>query len=235
MPKISVVTPKSGNAKIGDAAATYAPRETCPDACPLRDSGQCYGNGFRTRRVWDSISGVLSGAVSRAAASILAALSEAEGIDAIRKPSRDMRVHVLGDASTDSAARILSAACARYVARAVRPVRVWSYSHAWRTVSRASWGAVSVLASCESADDIKAATAAGWATARVVDAFPDGARVFVRDGIRHLPCAEQAGTAASCIDCGWCMRDGWLRDRGLTVAFAAHGQKAREMRATYAV
>lgn len=235
--KLSTLARKSGNVKLGDAAASYAPRESCPDSCRFKASGECYGNGYYTSRVWNKISGFLA-EVSEDVRALAAALSEAAAVADVAKPSRDLRLHVVGDAITAAAAEVLASAAQGYRDRAAavgRVVRVWSYTHAWRVVPRAAWGSVSVLASCETSADVAQAWAAGYTPARVVGEFPNGGKVFVVDGQRYLPCGEQSGAMPDCVSCGWCMDDAKLRRQGLAIAFAAHGNKVKAMRASYAV
>src|SRR5207302_5585852 len=93
---------------------------------------------------------------------------EARAIDTLTG-DRLLRLHVVGDARTDAAARVLGAAADRYSRRGNAPRhgrKVWAYTHAWRTVARASWGdAVSVLASVETVREAREAMQAGYAAA----------------------------------------------------------------------
>lgn len=146
---------ESSNAKIGNAAATYAPiKATCPTSCPLRDKG-CYaqgGNvGMNVRRLETTYAG-LNG-------DTLATLEAAEIVDAAPTNRLPLRLHVSGDATTPYRARTLSDACKSWQAP------VWAYTHAWRDVQRDNWGTVSVLASCETITAAKEALAAGYAAA----------------------------------------------------------------------
>jgi hypothetical protein len=93
-------------------------------------------------------------------------------------PGRPLRLHTVGDCRTDEAARIVAAAAERYMDAGGGPV--WTYTHAWRLVDRASWGRVSVLASCETPEQVELARARGYATAIVVDEFD-------RPPLRALP------------------------------------------------
>lgn len=206
----------SKNSKVGDVAATYAPiRQTCPDSCPLRESG-CYarsGNvGFQVNRL-ERLTGGMGGD--------LVAILEADEIrDAgqrlrRRGMRRDLRLHVSGDATTPFRAKTISDACRQW------PGRVWSYTHAWRDVPRASWGAVSVLASVECLDDAKAALRAGYAPAIVVSKH-DSSKAKVVDGVRLIPCPSQTNGVA-CVDCRLCFDDCKLRSLNAAIAFEAHG------------
>jgi len=224
-------TRDSKNAKLSrwgrGVDATYASiRATCPASCALRDAG-CYaqsGNvAMHVRRLDAAASGLTP---------IQAARYEAGAIDAAwgggRVPEGQLlRLHVSGDARTTGAARVLGAAVARWIKRGGRAA--WSYTHAWRTVPRSAWGPVSVLASMENTKDAAAATEQGYAPAVVVSAFPDGARAWEADGVRWIPCPAQAGDR-TCEECRLCVRGDELRDRGMGIAFEAHGGQASSVK-----
>lgn len=161
------------------------------------------------------------------------ARAEAREIDALPDNGRDLRLHVVGDCPTNGAAKIVAAAAARYVARGGGSV--WTYTHAWRKVHRASWGSVSVLASCENLDQAREATARGYAVAMVVESHPSD-RAQVVDGSRVIACPEQTGRGVTCVDCRLCMNDGGLRDRETPaiIALAVHGQSSKRAAAAIA-
>jgi hypothetical protein len=83
---------------------------------------------------------------------------------------------------------------------------------------------VSVLASCETADDVRLARARGYAAALVVPAFEDAAAFPLAglDGAKVVPCPQQTRDR-SCTDCRLCFADARLRDRNLVIGFALHG------------
>jgi hypothetical protein len=217
---IARAIPRSKNGKIGDVAATYVSQASCPTVCPLRGSG-CYAEGGRagitTRRLNDA---------DPDATALDCARAEAAEIDRLPDGGRDLRLHVVGDCPTNGAAKIVAAAAARYVARGGGSV--WTYTHAWRKVHRASWGDVSVMASVETMSDAILADAAGYAVAMVVPEH-DGDRAVDDGGFKVVPCPEQTGRGVTCVDCRLCMGDGGLRDRTTPaiIALAIHGQSKR--------
>jgi hypothetical protein len=158
------------------------------------------------------------------------ALIEAAGIDTLTG-KRDLRLHVVGDARTDKAAQILSAAADRYIARGAskgKAVRVWTYTHA-RDTRRDSWGRISVLRSCETMQQVRAAHNAGFAAAIVIPEHTHD-RAYKLDGeYTGIPCPEQTGKAANCQACGLCMQDSKLHARKNVIVFAAHGQGKKKM------
>jgi hypothetical protein len=156
------------------------------------------------------------------------AQAEADAIDAIWS-GLPLRLHVAGDCRTDAAAQIVSAAAARYTSR--NRNKAWTYSHAWRDVARESWGGVSVLASCESADDALKARDAGYAAAIVVPEFPEGKRAWpLGNGLTAIACLEQTGASPACTSCRLCWDDEGLRRRKQVIAFAAHGSGVKKVK-----
>jgi hypothetical protein len=120
---------------------------------------------------------------------------------------RLLRLHVVGDAKTDAAARELGAAARRYSARGNaqrRGKKVWTYTHAWRAVARESWGdAVSVLASVETVREAREAMAKGYAAAVAVAAL-EREGVYPIGGTRVLSCPHQTRgvTCRGCVTAG---------------------------------
>jgi hypothetical protein len=228
---LAIARASSGNKKIGDAATTYVEQRSCPSSCPFFDGGGCYAEEGRLGKV-------ITGPLNRAAAQVAAtaediARFEAAQIDALKVvPGQVMRLHTVGDCKTDAAAAIVAAASARYVARGGG--RVWTYTHAWRDVSRQSWGEVHVLASCETAEDISEAEARGYATSIVVEEFERRSR-YELDGRALLPCPAQTTSGVTCASCRLCMDTPRLRDAGLTIAFAIHGTDLTKHRARLAL
>lgn len=215
-PEPVIVQPLSGNAKTGRVTVTYAPQQTCPKDCPLLHCG-CYAEngpiGIITRRLASDAGDASLNDIARA---------EADMIDATPALA-DMRLHAVGDCSTDAAAKVVSAAAERYEERGARfGVRVWTYTHAWKTVGRESWGGVSVLASCHSVEEAGAAMGRGYAASVIVAEFPDGARAWHEDGVTLVPCPWQTNRV-TCRECRLCTSDRKLLDARRAIAFKAHG------------
>lgn len=206
---------RSANRKIGDASATSASQSSCPVDCPLFNAG-CYAEkglqGIHTRR--------LNKSPLRAADRI--AVAEAREIAKL-SGRRALRLHVVGDARTDLAARILARAAKRYSAKHGAPV--WTYTHAWKRVKRASWGAVSVLASCGTLKEAEAAMRAGYAAAMVLEPGErhpvDGKAYMTPDGVKCIPCPEQT-RGVQCTSCRLCFDDKGLLERESVIVFQYH-------------
>jgi hypothetical protein len=228
---LAIARASSGNKKIGDAATTYVEQRSCPSSCPFFGGGGCYAEEGRLGKV-------ITGPLNRAAAEVAAtpediARFEAAQIDGLEVvPGQPLRLHTVGDCKTDAAAAIVAAAAARYEDRGGGPV--WTYSHAWRDVSVESWGSVHVLASCETADDVREAEARGYASSVVVETFARRGR-YEHDGRFILPCPAQTKDGVTCSSCRLCMNSLRLRDAGLTIAFAIHGTELTKHRARLAL
>lgn len=140
---------------------------------------------------------------------------------------RDLRLHVAGDCRTDEAARIVSDAVGRWKKRGGGTA--WTYTHAWRTVKRASWGeGISVWASCESLEDVHKARARGYGAVLVVaDPHPKDGRARQVGDLRILPCVAETHDDVTCASCRICL-DRDLHKLGIVVAFSSHGQHIEE-------
>ncbi len=136
-----------------------------------------------------------SAAAILSADALMIALAEAAAIDTLTGRNL-LRLHIVGDCATDRCADIVSAAAQRYSAR--HGQLVWTYTHGWRETARSSWRDVSVLASCETDDDMRRATSRGYAIA-LVRAHKDLPKVI--DGIHMVPCPQQTGKALDCAGC----------------------------------
>ncbi|HZR80393.1 MAG TPA: hypothetical protein VFD92_04775 [Candidatus Binatia bacterium] len=217
----AIAVERTANRKTGPVSVTHATQATCPATCPLLKSG-CYAEqgvqGIHTSR--------LNRAAGRADRRELAR-EEARAIDQL-SGKRPLRLRVVGDAATTSAARTLARAVDRYQLRSGAPV--WTYTHAWRDVPREAWGATSVLASVESIGDAKRALNRGYAPAIVVSRFGSD-RAAVVDGVRVIPCPAQARDDIRCTDCRLCWNADALQARRAAIAFEAHGSGAPKARA----
>lgn len=217
---VSVVQ-SSENPKVGVATVTYASQATCPQDCPLLGAG-CYAEAgrvsFATRRVNASGTGMSPDELAQ---------EESEAIDAIADPEgEDLRLHIVGDCTTNVGAKLLAGAARRWKRRGGG--RVWKYTHGWRTVAKSSWKGVSILASCETLSQVRQARKRRYATALVVDSFRQKAAYEV-EGVKLLPCPNQT-IGVQCVRCGLCMDADRLYAAGLTIAFEAHGAKQNQIR-----
>ncbi len=225
---VSIVA-RTANKKVGRVAATYTAQATCPATCPFLRKG-CYANtgaiGFTTgqRNGYADSTRMLD--VIREEADGIRALAEYV-TSGKRRIRRDLRVHVVGDSPTDAAAQITGSAMVEY--GEVTGKQAWTYTHAWRTVQRASWGKASVLASTESVADAVQAMREGYGAVVVTDYHPADGKAYVVDGVKVVPCPNQT-RGVQCVDCRLCFNADGMRERNTVIAFAAHGKEAAAVR-----
>lgn len=213
--RIAHVVQWSENEKIGNVSTTYLSTVSCVD-CPLKGSG-CYAEHGMVA-IWKR---KLDAAVrARKASPVRQAQAEAAGIDALKAKGQGLRLHTSGDCPTTESARIVADAAERFMQRGGG--KAWTYTHAWRRVTRKAWGSVSILASVETLADAKRAIRKGWAPARVVPSFPSD-KAWHEGGVRWIPCPAQTRDDVTCESCRLCWDDAKLRAINAGVAFAAHG------------
>jgi len=217
--KLSIVTQWSANEKLGWASATYQPTVHCVD-CPLKNNG-CYA---QVGNVGMHVKKLDAAARESHASPVRSARQEAKGIDALRAKGQGLRLHTSGDCPTTEAAEIVADAAGRFMKRGGG--QAWTYTHAWRRVTRRAWGAVSVLASVETLADARRAMKRGFAPARVVAKF-DGDKAWTEDGIRWIPCPAQTRDDVTCETCKLCWNADRLKARASGIAFEAHGPSKR--------
>jgi hypothetical protein len=211
------VTARSKTSKLGDVAATHASQASCPgshpddpDPCAFLH-GDCYAERqgmqpFTTRRLNSN----------KTTDPNKIAKLEAREIDAL-PADRKLRVHVVGDSKTDTAAALVGAAMVRYTKRG--GFDAWSYTHAWRSVDRSSWAGASVLASVHDADGIREARDRGYAAAIATGERHPSRSVYTIDGERIVPCPAQFAGGPTCADCKICQRPEVLLERKYSVGF----------------
>lgn len=219
----------SGNKKLGNASTTLASQASCPTTCPFLNAG-CYAE--RGPLGFFQLMPMNLHAAKVGASALDVARAEAKAIDEMATVvDRPLRLHTVGDCSSDEAAQIVSEAAERYMERGGGPV--WTYTHAWRDVRRESWGAVSVLASCETPMDVELARSRGYATAIVVESF-EQERLYDHDGTDILPCPNLT-RGVKCSECRLCFSDGDVYERGYSIGFSIHGDHATRKRARAAL
>ncbi len=213
---------KTSNVKLGPISVTYASQASCPNSCPFKGNG-CYAE---SGPVYWSVTSKLNKSPETNVDKI--AEEEAKAIDTL-SATRHLRIHVVGDSTTDKAAKAISKAATKYKKKAKdngHDVKVYKYTHCWSDVKRSSFGKdISVLASCETANDIKKARSRGYAAAIVVDTFKDKKVYEIEGGERIIPCPSQTKDGTTCNDCRLCMDDERLLKAKLTIAFESHGAR----------
>lgn len=223
MGKLAFAVEVSQNEKVGLASCTYVSQvSTCPDSCPLKpkldakgkvtESRGCYANGSLVA-MHSSRLNQADGQDAREAQK-----QEVEAIESLTG-SLDLRVHVVGDCVDDTHAKALAKAMVGHQKKKGR--KAWTYTHNWRKIKAKSWKGTSVLASCDSLEQVKEAKAKGYACATIVDYF-ESEGVYEKDGVKLLPCVYQT-KGKKCVDCKLCLDSERLKRLGLTIAFTPHG------------
>ena len=221
MDRIVMAVEKSKNEKTGLVSATYAPIQSCPKTCPFMDKG-CYGQksfcGFHLRK--------LNKATKEQGKEFALdiALEEARAIRSLtgKKP---LRLHIVGDCKTPSAAKIVADACGDYISKDQQ--KVWTYTHAWRDIPRSNWGDISVLASCETLEEAHHAMKRGYAASIVRLKKFD--RPFNYQGVTMTPCLEMT-KGIKCKDCRLCFNDKKLLENKRVICFFPHGDGSEEVK-----
>jgi hypothetical protein len=198
----------SKDKKIGRMNATYAPQVTCPPSC----------------RFYPVIQGDILDDDLRLDVQLQFASIEARKIDGL-PADRKLRVHVVGDASSASAAGTIGDAMVRYEARSPNGSQAYTYTHAWNEpipVPYMAWNGARVLASCETIDDIKAARALGYACEWTY-AKHNSRKVHERDGIKVLPCPNNFNKVVTCDKCMKCADIDLLKRKNWVIGLSLHG------------
>jgi hypothetical protein len=200
--------------KLRPVAATHTSQWSCPHDCPFMNAG-CYSEVNHQRFVTARLNS--SGYLPPEEIAQLEAI-EIRGLAGYHP----LRLHVVGDCKTPQAARIVAAAAMEYQRRHDAPV--WTYTHAWRDVPREAWSGVSVLASCETIEDVQEAHAAGYAVERTVTTWSEAQPIECADGrtLKPFKCPQQIGTRPDCEACKFCFRDSAWQDTAY-LALLGHG------------
>jgi len=198
----------SANDKVGVMNATYAPQLTCPTSCPF----------------YPEIFGDVDDIETRLHIQIQFAEIEAVKIDGL-PADRNLRVHVVGDASNSISAGILGNAMNRYEERSPNGSQAYTYCHSWAdpyNVPESAWNGARVLASCETKQDIIQARKLGYACEWTYKEHLSR-KVHEREGIGILPCPNNFNPAVKCNDCMKCADLGLLKSHEWAIGLATHG------------
>lgn len=228
---------KEAFAAIGPYACTtdVSIAATCSDACPFKSAG-CYVRSGRTKNIAARLDQASAGWSAEQVVADEAYLIDRAfrggpvPQDGARGGGRDLRLHVGGDVGSAAGAMLLAGAAERWQKR--RGGKVWTFTHRWAEIPRATFGRISVLASVEVPQDIEVARRAGYASAIVVGAFPSP-RAFPLPGTtaKIIPCPAET-RSTTCIECRLCLDADKLLERNRAIGFAAHGPGAGRVRQT---
>lgn len=211
----------SSNRKLsvaGKVSVTMVSQASCPTTCPFYKSG-CYAEsgpqGIHTSRLNKSEEKDVLQIAKEEAKAILALTGK-----------NNLRLHVVGDCTTDDSAKEVSSAAEIHMSKNNK--KVWTYTHA-HNVERKSWGKVSVLRSCENITQVKKATEEGFASCIVVSEFKKNTAYKLDNEYTGIPCPQQTGKAADCESCKLCWNDIKLHKSKRVILFSAHGTGKKKM------
>jgi hypothetical protein len=214
------VVARSRNKKTGTCAATYRTQASCPLSCPLNalsGGAGCYGANVGKNGKDLFATPATYGATDYADLLALARTM---------KPRALLRLNVVGDFLRADGTPDTEYIDAANELHAARPdVRIIAYTHAWRVLSPGMF-AFPVNASCETAEDVTSALAAGWQAVII-----DGQDLGTVAGRRVLTCLAERKDGTQCVTCGLCATG--KRTRPI-VSFTAHGNAAKQARESIA-
>lgn len=214
-----IVIEKSKNKKIGLAGATYAPIHSCPNSCPFIDEG-CYAKlgycGIQLNRINKAAT---AQGVTRPVDIAQAEAQEIQKLSGLYP----LRLHVVGDCRTVPAVKVLAGACREFSSKRGQPV--WTYTHSWKIIPREAWGDISVLASCESVDQVKEAYQRGYASMIVTEPF---SKSYEEEGFWFIACKESV-KQIPCSVCKLCLNDKKLYRQKKVVCVFPHGSQASKV------
>ncbi len=239
---LAIAALKTGNKKVGNCYVTSAGQASCPNGknssytCPFLTKG-CYAEsgpqGFTTGKLNRNGATASSLQIAKAEAAALGELNDY--LQTYESgPSKPLRLHIVGDAVTTEAVQVLEEACRPFIRKEDNQdglpgggrgvTKTWAYTHGWRDVPRSAWGDISILASCETIEDMNEAHNRGYAIAAVVTSYrgTEKWKPYESGGFKILPCPEEskpAGQKPQCHECGLCLRDKSLRSSKTVIAF----------------
>ena len=210
------MTKRSGNKKVGPIPVTVSHKDTCPDACPLKDNG-CYASaGFHTRMHWDKVTSGERGTNWEDFLSKIEALPQGQL----------WRHNVSGDLKGRD--NLIHRRSLVALTRANEGKRGFTYTHypvdspnnlsAIRAANRRGFTVNVSADSTEEALDTHKRYRVPTVTIVPSDYWAEGNKV---DTIARCP-AEYKDT--NCKECGLCQK----ADRGVIVGFTVHGTQAKK-------
>jgi hypothetical protein len=256
----------SGNMKTGPTLCTNAAQASCPSGtnnrsgfrCPLYGSG-CYAESGPQAIVHTSKLNRQAGVQHRSGAADATPEEVAEDEAQVLRVAypiwkalrinNAVRLHVVGDCVTPRAVAMVSDAVSMYSEGPLQgpgtksdgtEKNVWNYTHGWRDIPRSQWSErISVLASCDSVDQLPQAHELGYGCSVVVPDYLQNDMGEYRkgaydagNGFKLLPCPYELRDKNNreervwCTECKLCLKDELLRRNKTAIAFAAHGSKA---------
>lgn len=213
----------SQNAKLGPIPAAYVSSETCPDVCPLKNSG-CYADSGNVALHWRRVS---SGQTGTDWPTFL------DKIKALPKHTL-WRYAVAGDLPhTDGR---IDVEMLDGLVKANQGKRGFLYSHHdisirenQEAIASANARGLTINLSADSLADVDLKYSLGIGP--VVSILPRDAKkvTYTPGGVRIVACPAALNKAVTCSSCGVCQNP----DRKVVIGFPAHGSSAKKAEAVF--
>ena len=212
------LTMKSSNGKVGPIPVSTTAKESCPNTCPFKKNG-CYADGGPLALHWSAVSSGKRGYSWDEFCADIAALPDGQL----------WRHNQAGDLCSDGT--IIDDVALVQLVRANKGKRGFTYTHhnPENPFNRASiqWANLHGFTVNLSANNLAHADQLsrhhiGPVVIVVGEDHPEKSET--PEGRRVVVCPEQTGKAPNCAECGLCQK----RDRGVIVAFRAHGVSKRK-------
>lgn len=218
------LTMKSGNTKVGPIPVSTTEKASCPEACPLKSNG-CYAGSGPLGMFWNKVSDGRMGKGWDEFCEQVAGLPEGQ------LWRHNQAGDLPGDGHYIHHSKLMS------LVEANTGKRGFTYTH-YDVMANISNAAVIHIANKEgftinlSADNLhEADQLANLEIAPVVTIVPEDhpEKSFTPAGRKVVVCPEQTGKSESCATCQLCQH----KDRGVIVAFRAHGTSKKKAQAVF--
>lgn len=233
-----IVIPKSSNEKTGNIIQSYSARSTCPNRCPLKNSG-CYADSYHTSRQWDRCENVLDPRYVSNVKDLTMSLIEAIAPRAKKGVTEVLfRHNVAGDIAQENSniinvSRVNAIADSCKSAGAVMGVTVRGYTYTHCSISTRNAKIIhEALAkdfvinySCETVGEVMKANELGCDTVITSIDPKETIKNLKAVGIKAVQCPAQTRNNVSCESCKLCSRH-----RVTTVVFKIHGNGSNKAR-----
>lgn len=219
------ITHKSRNTKTGPIPVTTTSSESCPHACPLKDSGACYAKSGPLALHWAKVSRGDAGASWAHGMAAIASLPDG----ALWRHNQAGDLPGVGDAIDASMMRQLIAANTNK--------RGFTYTHKptdgaygasnRELIAEANRQGFTVNLSADTLKEADELAALDIGPVVVVVSRDHAEKSLTPAGRKVIVCPAQTREGVTCASCGLCSRV----DREVIVGFRAHGVNARKAEA----
>ena len=219
------ITHKSRNVKTGPIPVTTTSSESCPNACPLKDSGACYAKSGPLALHWAKVSRGDAGASWQAGIDAITSIPDG----ALWRHNQAGDLPGIGDA--------IDATMMRQLVAANSGKRGFTYTHKptdgehgesnRELIAEANRQGFAVNLSADTMAEADELAALNIGPVVVLVARDHAEKSLTPAGRKVIVCPAQTREDVTCASCGLCARI----DRGVIIGFRAHGVNARKAEA----